>query len=58
MLIASFLSGSAFLLVCDVIARTIISPNELPIGVITGIVGGIMFILILSKSKKRSKALS
>lgn len=58
MLIASFLSGSAFLLVCDVIARTIISPNELPIGVITGIVGGIMFILILSKSKKRAKALS
>ena len=58
MLIASFLSGSAFLLVCDVIARTIISPNELPIGVITGIVGGIVFILILSKSKKRAKALS
>ena len=58
MLIASFLSGSAFLLVCDVIARTIISPNELPIGVITGIVGGIMFILLLSKSRKRSKALS
>ncbi len=42
----------------DVIARTIISPNELPIGVITGIVGGIVFILILSKSKKRAKALS
>lgn len=58
MLIASFLSGSAFLLVCDVIARTIISPNELPIGVITGIVGGIVFILLLSKSRKASKALS
>lgn len=58
MLIASFLSGSAFLLVCDVLARTIISPNELPIGVITGIVGGVMFILLLSKSKRKSKALS
>lgn len=58
MLIASFLSGSVFLLICDVIARTIISPNELPIGVITGIVGGIMFILLLSKSRKRSKTLS
>ena len=58
MLIASFLSGSTFLLVCDVIARTIISPNELPIGVITGIVGGIMFILLLTKSRRKSKALS
>ena len=58
MLIASFLSGSAFLLVCDVIARTIISPNELPIGVITGIVGGIMFILILSRSSRKNNALS
>mgnify|MGYP002738701999 CR=1 FL=1 len=58
MLIASFLSGSVFLLICDVIARTIISPNELPIGVITGIVGGVMFILLLSKSRKRSKILS
>ena len=58
MLIASFLSGSAFLLVCDVIARTIISPNELPIGVITGIVGGIMFILILSRSSKKNRVLS
>ena len=58
MLIASFLSGSAFLLVCDVIARTIISPNELPIGVITGIVGGIMFILILSRSSRKNSALS
>ena len=57
MLIASFLSGSVFLIICDVIARTIISPNELPIGVITGIVGGVMFILLLSKSRK-TKALS
>lgn len=58
MLIASFLSGSTFLLVCDIIARTIISPNELPIGVITGIVGGIMFILILSRSRKKDRVLS
>ncbi len=58
MLIASFLSGSTFLLICDVIARTVISPNELPIGVITGIVGGIVFIVLLSKSRKKTKVLS
>jgi iron complex transport system permease protein len=54
-LIASFLSGSVFLILCDVAARTIIAPNELPIGVITGIVGGIVFIVLLSRSGKPAK---
>ncbi|BBD45418.1 Hemin transport system permease protein hmuU [Petrimonas sp. IBARAKI] len=57
MLVSSFLSGSIFLILCDIIARTIISPNELPIGVITGIVGGVVFIILLSRSQKRSKLL-
>lgn len=52
-LIASFLSGSIFLILCDVMARTIISPNELPIGVITGIVGGVAFILLLSNTRRK-----
>ncbi len=46
----SFLGGGIFLVICDAIARTIIAPNELPIGVITGIVGGVMFIVFLSRS--------
>ena len=50
LLVSSFLSGSIFLVLSDVIARTIISPNELPIGVITGIVGGIVFLLMMSRS--------
>lgn len=54
-LIASFLSGSVFLILCDVAARTIIAPNELPIGVITGIVGGIVFIVLLNRSGKPAK---
>jgi iron complex transport system permease protein len=54
-LIASFLSGSVFLILCDVAARTIIAPNELPIGVITGIVGGVVFIVLLSRSGKPTK---
>jgi iron complex transport system permease protein len=56
MLITSFLSGSVFLILCDVVARTIISPHELPIGVITGIVGGIVFIVLLSRSQKKTLA--
>ncbi|MGL5561975.1 MAG: iron chelate uptake ABC transporter family permease subunit [Tannerellaceae bacterium] len=40
---------------CDIVARTVIAPNELPIGVITGIVGGIAFIAILSRPSSNSK---
>ena len=52
--VSSFLSGSIFLVLSDVIARTIISPNELPIGVITGIVGGIVFLVMMSRSSLRT----
>ncbi len=48
-LIASFLSGASFLILCDTISRTIISPLELPVGVVTGIIGGLLFIYALSK---------
>lgn len=51
LLITSFLGGGIFLILCDLIARTIIAPNELPIGVITGMIGGLIFIVVLSKSK-------
>lgn len=51
----SFLGGSIFLILCDTLARTIISPNELPIGVITGFAGGLVFIVVLSRSKSHFK---
>lgn len=50
LLVSSFLSGSIFIVLSDVVARTIISPNELPIGVITGIAGGIVFLVMMSRS--------
>ncbi|MDR0544801.1 MAG: iron ABC transporter permease [Odoribacteraceae bacterium] len=49
---ASFLGGAAFLVLSDIIARAIIAPLELPIGVITGITGGVIFILISRASRK------
>ncbi len=52
---SSFLGGSIFLILSDTVARTIISPNELPIGVITGFVGGLVFIVVLSRSKSKFK---
>lgn len=48
---ASFLLGGSFLVMCDTLARTVISPIELPVGVITGIVGGSLFLYFLMKSK-------
>ena len=51
LLISSFLFGGSFLVLSDVVARTIIAPNELPIGVITGIIGGVVFIVMMSRKK-------
>lgn len=52
LLLVSFLGGGIFLIMSDILARTIIAPNELPIGVITGMLGGVVFITALSKKLK------
>jgi iron complex transport system permease protein len=44
------LSGGLFLALSDTIARTIIAPVELPAGVITGILGGIVFLFIVMRN--------
>ncbi len=44
----SVLLGAAFLVVADTIARTVIAPSELPLGVVTALVGAPVFVLILS----------
>ena len=51
LLVGSFFCGASFLIFCDTIARTIIVPMELPVGVITGILGGSLFVYALSKKK-------
>lgn len=45
----SFLAGSFFLIWADVIARTVMSPMELPIGIVTAIFGAPFFIWLLNK---------
>jgi iron complex transport system permease protein len=55
LLLGSFLGGSLFLVLCDILARTLIQPNELPIGVITGMLGGVVFIIVLSRSRSKLK---
>jgi iron complex transport system permease protein len=44
---ASALFGAAFLIACDVVARTVMAPLELPIGVITALIGGPFFLYLL-----------
>ena len=49
LLLSSFLAGAGFLIFCDMLARIVIAPIELPVGVITGIIGGSIFIYALNK---------
>jgi iron complex transport system permease protein len=44
---AAALFGSAFLIGCDLVSRTLIAPLELPVGVITALVGGPLFLWLL-----------
>jgi iron complex transport system permease protein len=44
---ASALFGAAFLVMCDTLARTLLSPLELPVGVITALIGGPFFLWLL-----------
>lgn len=44
---ASIVSGASFLILADALARTVVSPLELPVGVITGLLGSFFFLLFL-----------
>jgi len=48
----SFLMGGIFVVISDTFARTFFSPVEIPIGVITALIGGPMFLILLQKKKK------
>jgi iron complex transport system permease protein len=53
---ASAFLGASFLIASDTIARTLLAPTELPVGVITAAVGGPFFIYLL-KTRKVVKTL-
>lgn len=52
LLVASLFGGAVFLLLADLIARTVLSPIELPIGVVTSFVGSILFVYIFYNMRK------
>lgn len=52
----SAIFGALFLLLCDLLARTVIAPNELKTGIITAVIGGIYFIALLIRSQYKGIA--
>lgn len=52
---ASLFGGAIFLMLCDLAARVLLSPRELPIGVVTSFIGSILFISIMYQSRRCMK---
>jgi iron complex transport system permease protein len=44
---AATLFGAAFTVLCDLAARTVMAPLELPVGIITAMIGGPFFLWLL-----------
>lgn len=50
---ATLMFGGGFLILCDTLARLIIAPAELPVGVITTLLGGPFFLWLLIRSRRQ-----
>ena len=51
----SMFFGASFLILCDTVGRTLIAPAEIPVGVITAMLGGPFFVWLLKRQHKRGK---
>lgn len=47
----SAVAGAVFLLWADIAARTVMAPEDMPIGIVTGLVGGVFFVWLLSRRR-------
>lgn len=45
------IGGSIFLLICDILARVVIAPYEIPVSVVVGILGSVIFIALLLRRR-------
>ena len=50
-----FFGAGGFLVLCDTFARTVIAPTELPVGIITALLGGPFFIYLLISGRRRGQ---
>lgn len=54
-LLDTALFGALFVLICDMIARVVIAPYEIPIELVAGVIGSVLFIVMLVFKLKRRK---
>ncbi len=54
--IASFLGGASALVLADLGARSVFAPAELPVGVVTGLLGAPFFLVLLVRARRREVA--
>jgi iron complex transport system permease protein len=52
---ASLFAGAIFLMLADLTGRMIIRPIELPIGVVTSLIGAVVFVIIFCRTRKSRK---
>ncbi len=50
----SFFTGGLFLCAMDTLARTAVSPLEVPVGILTSLIGGVFFLSLMRRSNKQS----
>ncbi|HLE04725.1 MAG TPA: iron ABC transporter permease [Anaerolineales bacterium] len=50
------LGGASFLLMADIVARSLLSPRELPVGVVTSVIGAPFFLYLLARAKRNLRA--
>ncbi|MEO7493783.1 MAG: iron chelate uptake ABC transporter family permease subunit, partial [Massilia sp.] len=50
---AAVLTGGAFLVLADTLARTVAAPQQLPVGVITALIGAPVFLIQLHQLRRR-----
>lgn len=51
----SMLLGASFLLVCDIVSRILLPPIELPLGVITSLIGTVFFMVLFIQRRRRAR---
>lgn len=55
---ASLLFGGGFLVMCDAVSRTVIAPAEIPVGIITALLGGPFFLWLLINGKSEQSIMN
>jgi iron complex transport system permease protein len=49
---ASIVGGAAFMVLADLAARTVVTPEEIPVGAVTAVLGGPFFLYLLRRERR------